>query len=71
MPGRPRPEFVFTKQQRSGESRHPGIQSPTRGGVRKGYAAHIWKSELALVRDNSERDVLSSVFSPVRSKIDF
>jgi hypothetical protein len=47
------------------------FQSPTRGGVRKGYAAHIWKSELALVRDNSERDVLSSVFAPVRSKIDF
>ena len=48
-----------------------GIQSPTRGGVRKGYAAHIWKSELALVRDNADRDVLSSVFAPVRSEINF
>jgi hypothetical protein len=30
------------------------LQLPTRGGVRKVYAAHGWRSELALVRDNTQ-----------------
>jgi hypothetical protein len=48
-----------------------GFQSPTRGGVRKGYAAHSWRSELVLVSDNTQRTVLSSVFAPVRPEINF
>jgi hypothetical protein len=47
------------------------FQSPTRGGVHKGYAAHSWKSELVFVSDNTQRNVLSSVFSLVRPEIDF
>ena len=48
-----------------------GFQSPTRGGVRKGYATHSWKSELALVGNDTQRDVLSSVLAPVRPEVDF
>ena len=48
---------------------HSGLefQSPTRGGVPKGYAAHSWTSELAVVSDNTQRDVLGSVISWVRT----
>jgi hypothetical protein len=48
-----------------------GCQSPTRGGVRKGYAARSWSSKLALVSHKTQRDVLSSVFAPVRPEVDF
>ena len=47
------------------DSRPNEIQSPTRGGVLKGYAAHVWKSEPALVSDDALREALSSVFASV------